>query len=559
MANGKRIETGGIMRDRILIGASVSILISIPWIFFSYLGYQITQLPVIPFELFEALVFISPGALITSLLELMIQTLHNLNLGPTSAVGKTVEMMMAFLLGLTCLILLGVLYAITLDLVKIFWAIKGLLMGITLSLLLIPFINLLELILLPDFPKALWLFSINIIWGISLSWGIDRSISALNLDKSRGRNRVLTTLGIASLSVSIMALGLDRVLKRGSFGKPTENSSNIKLHEQPSPTSEPLTSGVNVAQGTRPEITPIDDFYRVDINLLPPGQEDYSSINDEFTKRLLAQGGETDLPADSYVLIIDGLVDSPLALDLAAIKSYPHFEQYATLSCVSNPIGGDLIGTTLFQGVRLKDLLSQVGIKSGVEKLKITGVDGYSESLPISVANDPTTLLCYSMGNQPLTQNHGAPIRLYTSGKYGMKSLKWIIKIEAIDHEYLGYWQQQGWSDDADVKTTSVIDTILPDQDGFSKLGGIAYAGARGIMSVELKVNDKEWIPAEVNRHLSPITWVLWVAELEIPPEESTVTVRAFDGDGNMQTEESSAPHPDGASGYHSITIKQNV
>jgi hypothetical protein len=331
MANGETLETGGIMKDRIFIGASVSFLISIPWLFFSFLGYQITRLPVIPFELFKALVFISPGAVITSLLELMIQTLHTMNLGPTSAVGKTVEMMMAFMLGLTSLILLGILYAITIDRVRTSWAIKGLIMSITLSLLLIPFINLLELVLLTDFPKALWLISINMIWGFSLCWGIDKSIFALSLQKSSGRNRVLAKIGIASLSVSILALGLDRVLQRGINSSPTENLSNIELQEVPSQTSELPISEVNPVQGTRPEITPIDDFYRVDINLLPPGQEDYARDFDEFTKRLLAQGGEIDLPTESYVLIIDGLVESPLALDLTTIKSYPRFEQYATL------------------------------------------------------------------------------------------------------------------------------------------------------------------------------------------------------------------------------------
>ena len=545
------------MKDRIFIGASVSFLISIPWLFFSYLGYKITQLPVIPFELFEALLFISPGAVITTLLELMIQTLHTLNIGPTSAVGKSVEIMVAYLLGLTSLILLGILYAVTLDRVKLSWAIKGLVAGFTLSFLFIPIINLWELVLLTEVPKVLWVISINLIWGISLSWGIEKSLSALNQQNSHGRNRILATIGITSLSVSILALGLDRVTHRGIIGNSSAKSSNIELQEQPIPQSEPPASGAQPIQGIRPEITPIDEFYRVEINLLPPGQEDFSRNNDEFTERLLAQGGEIDLPTDSYVLIIDGLVESPLALDLATIKTYPRFEQYATLSCVSNPIGGDLIGTTLFQGVRLKDILSKAGIQSGVEKIKITGVDGYSESLPIQIANDPTTLLCYSMGNQPLTKNHGAPIRLYTPGKYGMKSLKWIIKIEAIDHDYQGYWQQQGWSDDAEVKTTSVIDTIQTNQDGDSKLGGIAYAGARGIKSVELKVNDKEWIPAELLKHLSPMTWVLWIAELEIPSGESKVTVRAIDGDGNMQTEKSAAPHPDGASGYHSLTIKQ--
>ena len=189
------------MKDRIFIGTSVSLLISIPWLFFSYLGYQITRLPVIPFELFEALIFISPGAVITSLLELMIQTLHTLNIGPTSTVGKSVEMMMAFMFGLACLILLGILYAIFLDRVKISWALKGLIMGITLTFLLIPFINLLTLVSLADFPKMLWLISINMIWGFSLSWGINKSLLALNLHKSSERNHVLATIGIARLGL----------------------------------------------------------------------------------------------------------------------------------------------------------------------------------------------------------------------------------------------------------------------------------------------------------------------------------------------------------------------
>jgi hypothetical protein len=137
-----------------------------------------------------------------------------------------------------------------------------------------------------------------------------------------------------------------------------------------------------------------------------------------------------------------------------------------------------------------------------------------------------------------------------------MKSPKWIIKIEAIDEDYLGYWEKQGWSDEAIVKTTSVIDTVQPDPDGITKVGGIAYSGKRGIKSVELKVNDGDWTPAEINNPLSPFTWILWRAELNLPPGESTITVRAMDGNGNVQTEEISAPHPDGASGYHNVTVE---
>ena len=96
----------------------------------------------------------------------------------------------------------------------------------------------------------------------------------------------------------------------------------------------------------------------------------------------------------------------------------------------------------------------------------------------------------------------------------------------------------------------------MSNQDGSTEVGGIAYAGVRGINSVELKANESEWIPAVINRPLSPFTWILWRAELNIPPGDSTVVVRAIDGDGNPQTEESSGAHPDGASGYHSMTIK---
>jgi len=544
------------MRDRILIGASISSIISFPWLIFSYLGYQITRLPIIPFKLFETLIFILPGSVITSSLELMIQILHTLQIGPTSVLAKSVEMLTAFILGFAGLLSLGILYSITLDRIPLGWWIKGSVMGIILTILSIPFVDPSGIVLFKNYSGAIWLLSINMIWGFSLSWGIEKTYLALASASNAGRTRTIARIGIISFAVSLLAIGLDRILQIEKTDVATEIASEFETQSEITTSPNPTSPGFSPIDGTRPEITPIDDFYRVDINLLPPGQQDFARNTDEFTQRLLAQGGETDLPAETYTLIVDGLVEKPLTLDLNTIKSYPQVKQHATMSCISNPIGGDLIGTTLFEGMRLRDLLSEAGIKSQAQKIKFTCVDGYTESLPIEVANDPTTLVCYSMGNRPLSETHGSPIRLYVPGRYGMKSPKWIIKIEAIIEDYKGYWEQQGWSDKAIVKMTSVIDIVLLNPDGTSNIGGMAYSGIRGVKSVELKVDDGEWIPAEISDPLSPFTWILWRAELNIPPGESSIMVRAIDGNGNVQTEETSAPHPDGASGYHSITVQ---
>jgi hypothetical protein len=318
----------------------------------------------------------------------------------------------------------------------------------------------------------------------------------------------------------------------------------------PSPTPPPTATGFVPVPGTRPEITPIQDYYRVDINIFPPDQSDFSGKTDSLTERLLAQGGDTEIPVDSYTLVVDGLVETPLALDLVAIKAFPKVDQYATLTCISNPVGGDLISTTLFQGARLKDVLERAGLKSEAIDLKFTGVDGYTESLPIEAALDPRTLLCYAMGNQPLTDKHGAPLRLYTPNRFGIKNPKWIMRIEAVNEDYLGYWQQRGWTEDGWVQLTSVIDVAQESGPGAVELGGIAFSGARGIERVEVSVDGATWLPAQLNRPLSPLTWVLWRVTLSLDAGRHEIAVRAVDGTGEVQSGEVSGAHPDGATGY---------
>ena len=244
-----------------------------------------------------------------------------------------------------------------------------------------------------------------------------------------------------------------------------------------------------------------------------------------------------------------------MALSLEDLKSYPAVEHFATLECISNPVGGDLIGTTLFQGVRLRDVLESAELDPSVVDIKFTSVDGYTESLHLEAALHPETILSHSMGNQPLTKSHGAPLRLYTPNRFGIKNPKWLIKIEAIDTDYLGFWQQRGWSESGIIKTTSVIDTVLTDSGIQTQVGGIAFAGSREIQGVEWRVDEGPWMTAEIDRPLSNLTWVLWRAAIELPPGDHKITVRAVDGEGNVQTAKKSTSLPNGATGHHSIRI----
>lgn len=543
------------MRTHLLTGFTVGFFIGLPWLALISVGQQIFGTPHIPFELFEFLTRILPGSTISLGIEWLIELVTFFGFGQTSATGKMVEIFVAYLLALTILSLLGALFAITLQKLRTSWWIKGIFAGLilmTLTMFLANSGNWGSSILSVRFG---WLLITDLAWGISIAWGVNRLLSASQEPADPTRKRVLGELAAGSLVITGLSIGLSRWLKPQSE---TQEVARGSFTPQPTvipPTGPPPKAGFEPVPGTRPEITPIENFYRVDINLLPPGDAEFLDSSDPLVQRLLEQGGDTDLPAETYTLVVDGLVNNPLALSLDDLKSYPPVEQFATLECISNPIGGDLISTTLFQGVRLRDVLETAELDPSVIDLKFTCVDGYSESLPLESAFHPETILCHSMGNQPLTRSHGAPLRLYTPNRFGIKNPKWLIKIEAIDSDYLGFWQQRGWSESGLIKTTSVIDTIVSDSGVQTQVGGIAFSGARGIQGVEWRVDEGPWMTAEIDRPLSNLTWVLWRGSAEISPGEHRITVRAIDGSGGVQTERRSSSHPNGATGYHSKKI----
>ena len=225
-------------------------------------------------------------------------------------------------------------------------------------------------------------------------------------------------------------------------------------------------------------------------------------------------------------------------------------------------MGGDLISTALWRGVPLRDVLDRAGLKPGIVDVAFESEDGYSESVPVERAMRDEVLVAYEMNGEPLPESHGFPARLIIPGFFGLKSVKWLKKIEPVPIDYAGYWQQRGWTDDPIVKTMSRIDTPATktaQPRGALQIAGVAFAGDRGISRVELSLDAGEtWTEAEeMTEPLSAYTWIIWKARvLSGSSRHAEVRVRATDGDGAVQTHRRMATIPDGATGHHEILVE---
>jgi DMSO/TMAO reductase YedYZ molybdopterin-dependent catalytic subunit len=288
--------------------------------------------------------------------------------------------------------------------------------------------------------------------------------------------------------------------------------------------------------GLAPEITPNEDFYNIDINIIKPAVEH-----------------------SGWRLKVSGLVDDPYELTYEQLQEeFEVVEMASTLTCISNEVGGHLISTAVWRGVRLREVLERARLRSGIVDIVFRGAEGYSDSIPAGKAMEDTTLVVFGMNGVALPRDHGFPARIIVPGIYGMKNVKWLTGIEPVGTDYQGYWMVRGWSDTARVKTSSRFDTP---QDGASvdagtMLAGVAWAGDRGIRRVEISQDDgATWVPGVMKRELGPLTWRLWASELKQDRGEVRVLVRAVDGAGETQSASSVEPHPDGASGYHFLDL----
>ena len=303
----------------------------------------------------------------------------------------------------------------------------------------------------------------------------------------------------------------------------------------PAGATEPNAAPFDLA-GIAPEVTAVSDFYTVSKNFIDPS---------------VAVGG--------WKLKIDGLVGQPMELTYDQLTALPASEGYYTLMCISNEIGGELWGNAYWRGVKLKYLLEQAGVHTDALKAVFSAADDYKDSVKLDRALHPDALLAWEMNGAPLKKEHGFPARLLIPGIYGMKNVKWLNGINIVANDFHGFWQNQGWDDAAPYQTESRIDVPRVKRTfstGPLSVGGVAFAGDRGIQSVEVSTDgEKTWQPAQVKPGLSPYSWQLWRADIQVAPSVRDVRVRATDGQGRAQVREPADPFPSGATGYHGVTI----
>ncbi|MGC4118705.1 MAG: molybdopterin-dependent oxidoreductase [Myxococcales bacterium] len=532
----------------ILGGAGLGVLTALPVLAILYLGQQWAGLPYVPFLLFEWLTRVLPGRAITAGIEAMVSVISGLGIGPTSAVAKAAEMSLAVASMLIGAVVLGIALALVgrrTGRLAIAGAVGGgLLWGITLLAMTRvgpPSAGFVR--------SALWLIVVLVGWGAILGYSIARTAGRGEGVPATARRHFLAGLATLAVAAFAAAVGLGRSLARrgaktvgaeGAGVGGTGATDPLRLETRgpaASPPREALQARLEPVRGTRPELTETGRFYRIDINLTPPRIDE-----------------------GAWRLRVDGLVGHPQSFTLEELRALPAVSQVVTLECISNRLGGDLISTAVFTGVRLTDLLDRVGRKPEAKTVFLESADQYFETVEPSDVEDPRTLLVWAMNGEPLPAEHGFPLRIYIPNRYGMKQPKWITHLEATAQFKPGYWVVRGWSKEAVVQTTSVIDTVgmsmMLGQATVLPIGGIAYGGARGISKVEVQVDDGPWAAAQLRTPpLSPLSWVQWLYDWPHQEGRHTFRVRAYDGAGVLQPTEMRSPHPGGATGVHELTV----
>jgi DMSO/TMAO reductase YedYZ molybdopterin-dependent catalytic subunit len=285
-------------------------------------------------------------------------------------------------------------------------------------------------------------------------------------------------------------------------------------------------------------VVPNDNFYRIDTALVVP-----------------------QVRVDTWKLQISGLVDNPIELTFDDLLAREQIERLITLSCVSNPVGGDLVGNALWQGVLLKDILDEAGVQPAAEQVVSRSIDGWTCGSPLeSIMDGRDAMLAIAMNGEPLPAQHGYPVRIVVPGLFGyVSATKWVTDIRLTRwDDFDAYWIPRGWSKLGPVKTMARIDTPRSGskRTGEVVIGGVAWAVHRGVSKVQIRVDEGEWRDTEMASVPSNDTWVQWAYRLnDVEPRSHTIEARAFDGMGEPQPSEPAAVAPNGAQGYHRISL----
>jgi DMSO/TMAO reductase YedYZ molybdopterin-dependent catalytic subunit len=320
----------------------------------------------------------------------------------------------------------------------------------------------------------------------------------------------------------------------------TASRAAVRL-PRPADAAPPVPDGVEVGvDDVTPHVTPNDDFYRVDTALQVP-----------------------DVPVEGWTLRIHGMVDNEIELTYADLLERDLVERRITLTCVSNPVGGEYLGNATWLGVPMHELLAEAGVQSGADAVKSTSADDFTIGTPLSVLQDAErgALVAIGMNGEPLPLEHGFPARMVTPGLYGyVSATKWLVDLEVTRFaDFKAYWTTRGYDAEAPIKTSSRIDvprSFAKVQAGRTPIAGVAWSQSRGIVKVEVRVDRGEWLEADLGVEDSIDTWRQWVYYWDATPGSHTIEVRATDADGEPQTGARAPIAPNGSTGWDSTSVQ---
>lgn len=351
-----------------------------------------------------------------------------------------------------------------------------------------------------------------------------------------GRRRSLLTFGLLGAGALSGVAGTVLGRKRRSVAGDREAFA-LPTIASPAP---PVPAGVQPAAKGLPDfITDNADFYRIDTALNVP-----------------------QISRADWKLRIHGMVDKEVTYSFEDLRDFEAIERAVTLTCVSNPVGGELISNAMWTGYRIRDLLARSGIQPDADMVLSTSVDGFTIGTPVEALTDGRdAMLAVGMNGVPLPVEHGYPARLVVPGLYGFVSAtKWVVDLELTRFDRAeAYWTKLGWSAKAPIKTESRIDVPrtgarLPA--GTVTVGGVAWAQHRGIKSVEVRIDDGPWQQATLGAGYSNDTWRLWTYDWQATPGSHTIAARATDNTGATQIEQPAPPPPDGATGLPRVSVE---
>ncbi|WP_247630802.1 molybdopterin-dependent oxidoreductase [Microbacterium croceum] len=365
-----------------------------------------------------------------------------------------------------------------------------------------------------------------------------RPIAGLAPDREDRRRFLLWTAGTAAAGLIALAVGN---AARGVTRSIDAVRDALALPKAAAPAAAVPPAAELGIPGLAPVVTPNADFYRIDTALIVPRLD----------------------PAD-WSLRIHGMVDREVTITWTELLALPMQESYVTLACVSNEVGGSLIGNARWLGYPVRELLARAGVHADADMVLSTSIDGFTASTPVeALTDDRDALLAIGMNGEPLPIEHGFPVRMVVPGLYGyVSATKWVTELEVTRFDRAqAYWTPRGWSDHGPIKLQSRIDVprggraVTP---GDTVIAGMAWQQHVGIAGVEVRVDGGPWRRAELTTAISADTWVQWSMPWVAETGSHTIECRAVSVDGDTQIEQQAPPAPDGAQGWHRVDVTVN-